>query len=91
MNETVIVEGRVRAHIRINGANDAADFVSKLNSDGSVNYYIIEDENGVKRCNARNLYGVMYAMTDYADEMYLVNTTVDGEFPTFINDFRVIA
>lgn len=85
------MNGRIRAHIRIDGTNEAADFVSKLNSDGSVNYYIIEDEAGNKRANARNLYGVIYAMADYHDEMYLVNTTVDGEFPSFINEYRVIA
>ena len=85
------MEPHIRAHIRINDTEEAAAFVSKLNSDGTINYYIIEDENGVKRANARNLYGVIYAMTDYCEEMYLVNTTVDGEFPAFVNEYRIIA
>lgn len=81
----------IRAHIRVNNPTEAADFVSKLNSDGSTNSYVIENESGKHRVNARSLLGVIYACTDYSDHMYLVNDSEDGNFPSFVNDYRVLA
>ena len=83
--------GYIRAHIRLNNVNEANEFVSKLNSTGSVNYFLIEDEAGNKRANARSLQSVINALTDYADEMYFVNDDEDGNFPNFIDEYRVIA
>ena len=81
----------IRAHIRVNNPTEAAEFVSKINSDGSTNSYAIENESGKARVNARSLLGVIYACTDYADHMYLVNDTDDGNFPSFIDSYRVLA
>lgn len=78
-----------RAHIRLNTTKEASEFVRILNSDGTTNKYIIEDFNGTHRADARSLLGVMYAMTDYNDEMYFVNETDDGVFPSCINSYRV--
>lgn len=83
--------GYIRAHIRLNSVQEASNFVSKMNQDGTANRYIIEDYNGVERANARSLFGVVYALSDYSDEMYLVNETDDGKFPNFIDEYRVIA
>lgn len=80
----------VRAHILIEGARQAADFVSKLNSDGTTNKFFIESKSGSDRVNARSLLGVIYASTEYPNEMYLVNDTEDGEFPVFINSYRFL-
>ena len=81
----------IRAHIRVNNPTEAAEFVSKLNSDGSTNSYVIENKDGKHRVNARSLLGVIYACTDYSDSMYLVNDSDDGNFPSFVNDYRVLA
>lgn len=78
----------VRAHIRINTTEEASRFVSELNSDGSTNKYVIEDFNCGSRINARSLLGVIYAMTEHQDEMFLVNETNDGFFPFFIDKYR---
>lgn len=78
-----------RAHIRLNNTHDANEFVKIINSDGTANKYIIEDFNGVQRANARSLIGVLYAMTDYNEEMYFVNETEDGSFPFGIDAYRV--
>lgn len=78
----------VRAHIFINTTEEASRFVSELNSDGSVNSYFIENFNGTSRINARSLLGVIYAMTEHQDEMFLVNETNDGFFPSFIDKYR---
>ena len=79
----------IRAHIRINTTQEATAFVQEMNADGSVNKYIITDASGVYRANARSLLGVLYAMTDFNDEMYLVNETEDGKFPFTVDKYRV--
>ena len=78
-----------RAHIRLNTVNEAHNFVMAINSDGTTNKYIIEDFDGIHRADARSLLGVIYSMTDFNDEMYFVNESVDGSFPSFIDAYRV--
>ncbi len=79
----------IRAHIRLNTMAEANEFVKSINSDGTVNKYTIEDFDNRHRVDARSVIGVVYAMTDFNDEMYLVNETEDGEFPSFIDAYRV--
>ena len=78
-----------RSHIRINTTKEATVFVSQLNSDSTADKYVIEDASGSQRVNARSLLGVIYAMTEYCDEMYLVNMTNNGVYPSFIDNLRV--
>ena len=78
-----------RTHIRLNTTEDASCFVAQLNTDGTTDKYSIEDFNGIHRANARSLLGVIYAMSDYHDEMYLVNETQNGVYPSFVDTFRV--
>lgn len=79
----------IRAHIRLNTPQEASDFVQKINSDGSTSKYTITDSTGAYRANARSLLGVIYAMTDFNDNMYFVNETADGVFPSAIDMYRV--
>lgn len=79
----------IRAHIRFNTTQEATEFVQFLNSDGTTTKYIITDNTGTYRTNARSLLGVIYAMTDFNDHMYLVNETEDGVFPGTIDKYRV--
>lgn len=79
----------IRAHIRLNTPQEASEFVQFINSDGTVTKYTITDATGKYRANARSLIGVIYAMTDFNDEMYLVNETDDGVFPHEIDKYRV--
>jgi hypothetical protein len=78
-----------RAHIRLSTTAEASAFVGQMNTDGTADKYIIEDFNGIQRANARSLLGVIYALSDFNDDMYLVNTTRDGVFPSFIDAYRV--
>ena len=80
---------RTRTHIRLNTTEEASRFVSQLNTDGTADKYSIEDFDGVHRANARSLLGVIYAMSDFHDEMYLVNETQNGVYPSFVDAFRV--
>ena len=78
-----------RAHIRFNTTEEATKFVTELNSDGTANKYVIEDFDGDSRVNARSLLGVIYAMAEHHDSMFLVNETIDGMFPAFVDKYRV--
>lgn len=78
----------VRARIRLDTTVAVANFVRLINSDGTLNKYIIEDKTGKYRIHARSYLGVIYASAEFGDHMYLVNETEDGYFPAFINQFR---
>ena len=82
------MEPHTRAHIRINTTEEATRFVTELNSDGTTNKYTIENFDGKSRVNARSFLGVMYAMTEHCENMFLVNETIDGYFPLFVDKFR---
>ena len=83
------MEPHTRAHIRFSTTEEATKFVTELNSDGSVNKYVIENFNGTSRVNARSLLGVIYAMTEHDEHMFLVNDTIDGYFPSFVDKYRM--
>ncbi len=78
----------MRAKIRIDTVSDVSNFVREINSDGSINKYIVENEKGTHRVNARSYLGMIYASAEFGDGMYLVNETEDGHFPAFINKWR---
>lgn len=82
------MEPHVRAHIHFNTTVEAADFVKELNSDGTTNKYTLENFNGTSRVNARSLLGVIYAMTEHDDNIFIVNNTIDGYFPSFVDKYR---
>lgn len=79
----------IRAHIRINSMNEAMDFVSKINTDGTADKLMIEDFEGRQRVNARSIIGVMYAVTDFNDNMFFVNDTNNGNFPSVVDIYRI--
>ena len=81
----------IRAHIRLNTTAEATELISMLNSDGTTTRYTIESFDRTQRVNARSMLGVIYAMTDFNDEMYFVNETDPTSIPTFLDKYRVNA
>ena len=79
----------IRAHIRLNTMEEVRNFVQLINSDGSVNKFMIEDFDGKQRVSARSVMGVLYAMTDFNDNMFFVNDSTEGELPSFIDEYRI--
>lgn len=77
-----------RAHIRLNNQTEAMNFVRILSE--HKDEFSIEDFNGSHRVNAKSILGVMYASTDFNDEMFLVND-FNGEIPNSIDVFRVVS
>ena len=80
--------GYVRALLRIMNNEDAVRLVSILNSDGTADRYTLEDYEGRHRVNARSLLGVIYMGTEHTEDMFLINETEDGKFPSAIDQFR---
>ena len=78
----------IRTQIRLNSTTEAVKFVSVLNADGTADKYIIEDDTGDVRVNARSLLGVIYMSTEYNEHMYLVNCSNDGQYPMGVDQFR---
>ena len=78
----------IRAHVRLNTQNDVMDFIRAL-CDGTSNFYDVENYDGSKCVNARSLLGMLYATAEFPNSLYLVNTTVDGEFRSAIDQFRI--
>jgi hypothetical protein len=80
-----------RTKIRLETNKEVMAFVSQLNTDGSIDKYVVEDAEGRHRVNARSYLGMLYASAEFAGNMFLVNETEDGKFPAFIYDFMPIS
>lgn len=78
-----------RARIRFDSTKQINDFVRQLNSDGTTQKFTLESFDCQYRADARSYLGVIYASAEFGDEMYLVNETKDGEFPSFVDSYRV--
>jgi hypothetical protein len=79
----------IRAKIRLNTMKEIETFIDQLNRIGGIDKFMVEDFDGKQRVSARSVVGMLYAMTDFNDDMYFVNDTNDGVFPNFIDAYRV--
>lgn len=79
----------IRAHIRLNTMEEIQTFIDQLNRIGGTDKLMVEDFEGKQRVSARSVVGMLYAMTDFNDNMYFVNDANDGVFPSFIDSYRV--
>lgn len=79
-----------RAHIRLSSQAEVVEFIRLITSHPAGFKFSIENFDGSRRIDAASVIGVMYAMFDFQDEMYLVNETDDGKMPAFIDQFRVV-
>ena len=80
-----------RTKIRLETNKEVTAFVQKLNTDGSIDKYIVEDGEGQHRVDARSYLGMIYASAEFAGDMFLVNETEDGKFPSFIYEFMPLS
>ena len=78
-----------RAKLCLDTVADANAFVKEINSDGSTEKWMLENFEGNYRVSARSLLGVIYAVTEWSGEIYLVDETQEErEFPSFIDKYR---
>lgn len=80
--------GYTRAQLLLKGESDVTDFVSLINRECPVDKLILENKDGSLRINPRSVLGVLYALGDFRDEMFLVNASNDGIYPAGISKFR---
>lgn len=83
-----MMKEHTRAQLRIMNNQDAVRLVSILNSDGTADKYTLEDYEARHCVSARSLLGVMYMGMEHTEDMFLVNETEDGKFPSAIDQFR---
>lgn len=76
-----------RARIRIETHDDLMSIINDART--SNDSYIVEDFSGTQRVCAKSVMGMLYAMSDFNNDMYLVNLTNDGKFPSFVDKYRV--
>lgn len=75
----------IRRHLKITTQTEVMKFVNAIQMEPDM--YHIEDFEANFRANAASIMGVMYAMIEFNDNMFLVNKTNDGHFPSFIDQF----
>lgn len=75
-----------RARVCVIGQKQMLEFMQLFYDFGDV--YRVEDKTGTQRANVKSILGLMYAMMEFGEEMYLVNLTNDGHFPTKIDKYR---
>ena len=79
----------IRAKIRLNTMKEIETFIDQLNRIGGTDKLMVEDFDGKQRVSARSVVGMLYAMTEFNDDMYFVNDTNDGVFPNFVDAYRI--
>lgn len=84
------VAAHSRTHIRLSSQAEVIEFIRMITNHPAGFKFSIENFDGTRRIDAGSVIGVMYAMFDFQDEMYLVNETEDGKMPAFIDQFRVV-
>ena len=77
----------VRAHIALDTQPIILNFLKLMGEEADS--YVIENEDGSYRANARSILGLMYMATEHPREMFVRNMTNDGSFPSWLDSFRM--
>lgn len=75
-----------RMPITITTQKQGFEFINVLSN--LTDSFSIENFDGSARVDARSMMGVLYALSEMADDMYLVNNTNDGSFPIAMELYR---
>ena len=77
----------IRANIALDTQPAILDFLKLMAGEDSN--YVVESKDGTHRVNARSMLGLLYMATEHPTELFLLNTTHDGEFPPALDNFRM--
>ena len=80
---------RIRAKIVLDTTKSVLDFVQNMTSTDLEDRLTLENFDGSHRVSAKSFLGVMYASTEWGNDIYLINETNDGVFPNFVNNYRI--
>jgi hypothetical protein len=75
----------MRKQLFLNSQYKVLDFIMRMEDE--ADRYVIENKEGYLRVNAHSITGVLYASRDF-DDLYLINSTNDGYFPSFVEEFK---
>lgn len=73
-----------RKLLKFHSQHQILDFILKMENE--TDEYVLEDFRGWLRVNAHSINGALYASRDF-DNIYIMNVTNHGEFPSFIEEF----
>lgn len=76
-----------RAHIALDTQPIILDFLRLMGEE--TDSYVVENEDGSYRASARSILGLMYMATEHPMELFVRNMTHDGEFPVWLDNFRM--
>ena len=79
----------VRAQINVATQTEILKLISNLSNLDDT--FTVENFNGSIRVNARSIMGMLYITAECGDQLYLVNNTRDGVFPSHLDELRVVA
>lgn len=84
-----MMHDRSRVRIRLTSQAEVMDFIQHLC--GVEDCFSIENHSGMHRVNAKSIIGVLYTVFDFAEEMYLVNESHDGQIPDVVSRYLMPA
>ena len=76
-----------RAHIALDTQPIILDFLRLMGEEADS--YVLENDDGRYRANARSILGLMYMATEHPKELFIRNVTHDGQFPSWLDSFRL--
>lgn len=76
----------VRMQIAITTKEELLKFMLAVN--GETDVYIVENFTGTYRTAAQSMLGMIDLVTNNGGDLYLVNETVDGAFPGWVEQYR---
>ena len=79
----------VRAQINVTTQTELLKLISNLSNLDDI--FTVENFNGSIRVNARSIMGMLYITAECGDQLYLVNNTHNGVFPSLLDELRVVA
>ena len=76
-----------RIKIQLDSIQKVTEFVQEINKYDPTTTYTVENVDSTHRVNACSYLGMVYAASEFGEEMYLVNEVEDGIFPVFIEKY----
>ena len=77
----------IRAHIALETQPAILDFLKMMS--GESDNYVIENKDGDIRVSARSMLGLLYMASEHPTELFVLNTSNDGEFPPELDNYRI--
>lgn len=73
-----------KIELKFTSVSDAYEFANRLEESSRDNFVLV-DESGSKTADPKTHMGIIYALSEF-DKLYLINSTNDGKFPSFLSE-----